>query len=626
MSGTDLDRDLRSIHEVRTLLRAAKVAQRQLEGFSQEQVDAIVESMAAAGLRENERLARMAHEETGFGSTADKVRKNNFVLEQVVDAMRGMRTVGVISEDIEKQVREIAEPVGVVAGIVPCTNPTSTALFKCLISLKARCSIVLSPHPAAKACIKAAADVMQEAAVAAGAPRDAIGCMTVVSMEGTRELMEGKDSDVILATGGMGLVRAAYSAGKPAFGVGPGNAPAYIERTADVADAVRHIISGTTFDNGTLCSSEQAIVCDRAIADQVREAVRANRGHFLSASECAQLARVLITEQQLVNPKLVGKPATAIAQAAGLTVPDDTLVLVCPQDGVGRAYPLSHEKLSPVLAYYEVDDWREGCERCTELLRFGGLGHTMAIHSRDDAVVLEFGLHKPAHRILVNTMTALGSVGATTNLFPSMTLGCGSWGNNVTSDNVGPQHLINIKRLAVGVRDLSRPSPDPGQLPFAEAVEPDSAPNAGLESRVAVFLAARGIIAAEPGADVDLISSNAAPPSPTVRDRSTTEGAAPVRRQQERPQAPLGSGALASQPSQQEVPAISMVSKSGQADTTASSRRSPRPLDQNPEPFVCEADVRSAVDDGRRICIGPHTILTPLANDLGKQHGIFVRL
>ncbi|MFQ5744278.1 MAG: aldehyde dehydrogenase family protein, partial [Acidobacteriota bacterium] len=408
MPDSELDLDLRSIHQARRLARAAKSAQQKYEAFSQEQVDAVVEAVAAAGLRESERLARAAHQETGFGNVSDKVVKNNFVLEDVAAAMRGMRTVGVLREDRDSGVLEIAEPVGVVAGIIPSTNPTSTAIFKCLIALKARCGIVLSPHPSAKDCILASTELLHEAAVGAGAPAGIIGCMSEVTMDGTRELMNGCDTDIILATGGIGLVKAAYSAGKPAYGVGPGNVPSYIERSADIDKAVRDTVAGTTFDNGTLCSSEQAIICDRVISDQVVSCLKAHGGHFLTPDEVERLSPVMITESYLVNPRLVGRPATTIAAAAGIEVPPETKVLICPLEGVGKQYPLSHEKLSPVLAFYVVEDWREGCERCTELLRFGGLGHTLVIHSRDQQVIMEFGLRKPAHRILVNTVAALG--------------------------------------------------------------------------------------------------------------------------------------------------------------------------------------------------------------------------
>ncbi len=559
--------------------------------------------MAAAGLRESERLARMAVDETGYGRVADKISKNNFVLNDVVGAMRGMPTVGVVREIPEQGITEIAEPVGVVAGIIPTTNPTSTAMFKSLIAIKARCGIVLSPHPNAKACIKATADVMHEAAVAAGAPRGIIGCSTVVSMEGTQELMRGRGTDVILATGGMAMVRSAYSAGKPAYGVGPGNVPAYIEGSANVEQAVRDIISGTTFDNGTLCSSEQAIVCDRAVHERVLAAVGDQRGRVLDEQECEQLAEVLLTEKLLVNPDLVGQSAARVAAAAGIDVSDDTTVLVCPQQGVGPDFPLSHEKLSPVLALYVVEDWREGCERCKQLLEFGGLGHTMVIHSGDDDVVLEFGLHKPAHRILVNTVSSVGAVGLTTNLFPSMTLGCGSWGNNITSDNVGPQHLINIKRLARGVRPFtsdavgSRSETTSSAMPSDDAPSNTARPTAPVETQVRDFLAGRGIITAaakpgvEPAQDAECGCVHCTPrPDPTK-----TAGAAP------------GADAVAA---------------TGKEEP---SREAQDVRVQEPVDFVAEADVRQAMNRGETILIGPRTVITPLANDFGKEHGIFRR-
>ena len=602
---TDLDRDLRAIHEARTLTRAARSAQEQLETFSQEQIDAVVEAMAAAGLRESERLAQMAVDETGYGRVADKVAKNNFVLENVVEAMRGMRTVGVVRELPEDGIVEIAEPVGVVAAIIPTTNPTSTALFKSLIAIKARCGIVISPHPNAKACIKAAADVMHEAAVAAGAPRGIIGCSTVISMDGTQELMRGEGTDVILATGGMAMVKSAYSAGKPAYGVGPGNVPAYIESSADVERAVRDIISGTTFDNGTLCSSEQAIVCDRAVHDRVVAAIADEGGRVLTADECDRLAATLITEELLVNPALVGQTAAFIAAAAEISVPDDTTVLVCPQEGVGPDFPLSHEKLSPVLALYQVEDWREGCERCKQLLQFGGLGHTMVIHSQDDDVVLEFGLYKPAHRILVNTVAAVGAVGLTTNLFPSMTLGCGSWGNNITSDNVGPQHLLNIKRLARGIRPFqseavaawhrnqsSPPAAAPARARKAAAGRSDD-----IEAQVEDFLRSRGII-----------SAPARPGGGNAHHGGCGCDSCKTRRSQD-DMARSSSGA-------DETTAVGIKNPTREAEGVPA---------QKPVDFVAEFDVRQAIDRGETIRVDPRTIITPLANDLGKEHGIFQR-
>jgi acetaldehyde dehydrogenase (acetylating) len=272
--------------------------------------------------------------------------------------------------------------------------------------------------------------------------------MAEVSLEGTQELMRSRDVGVILATGGTGLVRAAYSSGKPAYGVGPGNVPAYIEKTADVKKAVRDVMNGKTFDYGTLCSSEQAIVCDEAIRDAVMAEVKGNGGYFLNEAETAAVSKLVITPQRLPNPAIVGKPAPYIAQKAGISVPPETRVLVAPLAGVGRDFPLSAEKLSPVLAFYVVKDWHEGCERCLQLLRYGGTGHTLGIHSKDDAVIREFALKKPVYRIVANTQTSMGATGYTTGLAPSMSLGCGAYAGNITSDNITPLHLINIKRLA----------------------------------------------------------------------------------------------------------------------------------------------------------------------------------
>jgi len=611
MNNAERDRDLESIQEARQLGRAAVEAQRQLEGCTQEQIDAIVEEMAAAGLAHSEHLAELAHDETGFGNVPDKVLKNNFVLKDVVEAMRGMRTVGVLREDREHGVREIAEPVGVVAGIIPSTNPTSTAFFKCLIALKARCGIVLSPHPTAAQCVKASAEVMASAAHKAGAPNGIIGCMSSVTMQGTKELMHGRETDIILATGGIGLVTAAYSAGKPAYGVGPGNVPAYIEETANVPKAVRDVISGTTFDNGTLCSSEQAIVCDRIIKDEVLEQARANGGHLLTPDECDRLAAVLITDRLLVNTDYVGRPATTIANAAGIKVPDKTRVLICPVGGVGKKYPLSHEKLSPVLAFYVVDDWQEGCQRCTELLRFGGMGHTMVIHSGNDDIVLEFGLRKPAHRILVNTVAALGAVGHTTHLFPSMTLGCGSWGNNITSDNIGPQHLLNVKRLAYETREyipkeVIEPATISDQNERTElsaniVTDTENVAGDGLEIQIADFLDKRGLL--PKASEVPPVVGRNAVISVRDVDASDTVLKAPPP-PRGRPEVPTDQNRVDPQSNTSETAAAHFL----------------------PAEFVSEDDVRDAWETGEKIGIGPDTIVTPLALELGEAHGIFTRL
>ncbi len=478
--------DLRSVQEARTLAAKAREAQKTLAGFSQEQVDRIVDAMAAAARGQAERLARLAHEETGFGNVKDKTAKNLFCSNEVLAYIRPLKTVGVLREDPETGVVEIAAPMGVVAAIIPSTNPTSTAIHNALISIKARNAVVLSPHPSARRCILETTAVMHKAAVGAGLPEDALACMTEVTLEGTQELMRCRDVGVILATGGTGLVRAAYSSGKPAYGVGPGNVPAYIEKTADVKKAVRDVISGKTFDYGTLCSSEQAIVCDEAIRDQVVAEVKANGGYFLNEAETAAVSKVVVTAQRLANPEIVGKPAPYIAEKAGVKVPPETRVLVAPLAGVGRDFPLSIEKLSPVLAFYVVKDWHEGCERCLQLLRFGGTGHTLGIHSKDDAVIREFAFKKPVYRIVANTQTSMGATGYTTGLAPSMSLGCGAYAGNITSDNITPLHLINIKRLAyerapVGAR--------PGGAPSASARPAGAAGT--LQDKVEAFLDSR---------------------------------------------------------------------------------------------------------------------------------------
>ncbi|MEP7117872.1 MAG: aldehyde dehydrogenase family protein, partial [Acidobacteriota bacterium] len=453
--------DLASAAEAQSLAKRAQAAQRILAELSQIQIDAIVAAMAGAALAEAEPLARLACDETGFGVAADKLQKNLFAARDVHAFIRPMKTVGVVARHEDRRVIEIAEPFGVVAAIVPSTNPTSTAIYKLLISIKARCAVVLSPHPSAARCITRTAALMNDAGRRAGLPDGAIGWMTTVSLHGTQALMRAREVAVILATGGMGLVRAAYSAGKPAYGVGPGNAPCYVEASADVAKAADDILAGKSFDNGVLCSSPNSVIADRAIATALREAFVAGGGAFLSATDTARLAAALVLPTRLPNPAFVGKSALHIAAQVGIAVPPGTRALIAPLAGVGRDYPLSIEKLCPVLSYYEVADWREGCERAKQVLQYGGMGHTMSIHSRNDAVILEFGLHKPAYRICVNTPTTHGSIGLTTGLDPAMTLGCGGYGGNITSDNITPRHLLNIKRVAYELR------PRPGRVAMA---------------------------------------------------------------------------------------------------------------------------------------------------------------
>ncbi len=445
------DRDLISIQQARELTARAAAAQKKFSVFSQEQVDAIVEACAKAAADNAESLARAAVEETGFGNVPDKIIKNTLAAVDVPRAIRGMRTVGILREDREKGIVEVASPVGVVAAVIPSTNPTSTAIYKTLISIKAQNAIVLSPHPAAIKCICQAATLLDRAALAAGAPEGLIQCMTHTSLEGTRELMRQREVGVILATGGTGLVRAAYGSGKPAYGVGPGNVPAFIERTADVRKAVADILAGKTFDYGTICSSEQAMVVDQTVRDRALEECRAQGAYFLSAEEIEKVGRlVFLPGTHTPNTNIVGRPATMIAQMAGISVPNSTRALIArlEPEQVGREFPLSAEKLSPILAFYAVANFAAGIALCRRLLEFGGLGHTCAIHSQNRPAILEFGQAMPAFRVVVNSASVHGSIGYSTNLFPAMTLGCGAPGGNITSDNIGPQHLMNVKRIA----------------------------------------------------------------------------------------------------------------------------------------------------------------------------------
>ncbi|MGE5484782.1 MAG: acetaldehyde dehydrogenase (acetylating) [Ignavibacteriales bacterium] len=448
-----IDQDLLAIQEVRDLVEKAAAAQAAMKEFDQEKVDRITASMAEAGEEASEWLAKRAVEETGLGVWQDKVVKNLLATRVVHEFIKGLKTVGVTYRHEDKKVVEIAEPVGVIAGLIPTTNPTSTAMYKCLIALKARNAMVLSPHPRAKECTVAAAEVMSRAAIKAGAPEGVIGCLRSPTLEATQELMRHRLVALVLATGGSDMVRAAYSSGKPAFGVGPGNVPVYIERTADVPRAVDHIVVSKTFDNGTICASEQAIITDECIRAAVEEELRKQGAYFMSPGEIEAVSALVVTHGGAINPRVIGQPAAKVARMAGIHVPEGTRLLVAELQGVGKEYPLSREKLSPVIAFYSVPDWHKACEICIQMLNFGGMGHTMAIHTRNDDIVMEFAIKKPAFRILVNTPASHGAVGATTGLDPALTLGCGTWGGSATADNIGPLHLLNIKRVAYGLRE-----------------------------------------------------------------------------------------------------------------------------------------------------------------------------
>src|SRR6187431_808099 len=411
-----VDKDLVSVQQARDLVEAAHRAQAQVAEFDQAKIDRICEAMARAALTEAARLGAMAVEETGFGVPDDKREKNRFAAEDVWNYFRGLRTKGVVSES--KDVVEIASPRGVVAGIIPSTNPTSTAIFKILISIKSRNAIVMSPHPSAARCINETAKAMREAGVKEGLPADAIGCMTTATIEGTETLMKHKRTAVILATGGTGLVRAAYSSGKPAFGVGPGNVPVFIERTANVEKAVSDVLTGTCFDNGTICASEQSVVVDAPVSDAVREQFKLQGGHFLSSSEADAVAKVLLTRQRTLNAGIVGKSAEYIANLAGVTIPSGTRCLLADCGGVGRDFPWSIEKLSPTLAYFVVDGIESGANRCEEILQFGGMGHTAGMHTQSREAAIRYGQQMPASRVIINSPTTHGAIGFSTDLSP----------------------------------------------------------------------------------------------------------------------------------------------------------------------------------------------------------------
>src|SRR3954468_19645007 len=451
------DKDLLSVQQARDLVEGAYRAQQEVARSNQAKIDRICDIMAKAALRESPRVAALAVEETGYGVAEDKQVKNQFSAEIVWNYFRNLRTVGVVSET--KDVVEIASPRGVVCGIIPSTNPTSTAIFKILIAIKSRNAIVLSPHPSAARCINETVKAMREAGIKEGLPADAIGCMTTATIEGTEALMKHKMTAVILATGGIGLVRAAYSSGKTAFGVGPGNVPVFVERSADVPKAVQDILTGKTFDNGTICASEQAIVVDAPIAMAVREQFKLQGGHFINQSEADQLAKIVATPQRSLNPAIVGRSVEVIAKMAGISVPPGTRCIMTDVGGVGRDFPLSMEKLSPILAFYVEDGLERGAARCNEILHYGGMGHTAGIHTRSREAAIRYGAEMPASRITVNTPTTHGAIGFSTALPPSMTLGCGSWGGNVTSDNVSPLHLMDIKRFAFETRPVKSTRP-----------------------------------------------------------------------------------------------------------------------------------------------------------------------
>lgn len=469
------DKDLISIQEARRLVENCDAAQQKFMEFTQEQVDRICQAMADAAYRAAEQLGRMAAEETTYGVPLHKMLKNQLASRSVWESIRPIKTVGVIREDKPNGLVEIGWPMGVVAALSPSTNPTSTLIHNVLIAVKARNGIVNAPHPSAWRCAGEASRLMAAAGEAAGMPPGLVSCIATVTLPGTQELMRHPKVAVILATGGSDMVRAAHSMGKPAYGVGPGNVPCYVDRSADVKTAAATIVSSKAFDCSVICATEQAVVADRPIAAALRREMERLGAFFVDPAQAEALGRVLFFPNGAINPRSVGQTPQKLAQMADIRIPEASRILVAPLSRVGAEEPLSREKLTTVLGWYETDGWQAGCERCIEILLFGGRGHSLVIHATDDRVVMEFALKKPVFRILANTMGTLGAVGMTTGLMPAMTLGPGGIGGAISGDNITVTHLLNVKRLAYPIK------PPPAQAMIGGATPPptaaDLAPN-----------------------------------------------------------------------------------------------------------------------------------------------------
>jgi len=444
----ELEKDLAARQEARLLCRQAEKAQQVLADFSQEKLDEIVDAAAKAFSAAAVELAELATAETGFGNAEDKTIKNRFASETVAKVIRNQKCVGVLQGVPGEKLWEIGVPIGVIAGIVPSTNPTSTVCYKALIALKSGNAIVFSPHPKAVQCTLRAAKIVAAAAEKAGAPAGCVSCLSIASMAGCQELMGAKEVRLILATGGPAMVRSAYSSGKPAIGVGAGNGPAYIHHTADVRRALNCILRSKNFDNGTICASEQSIIVEKKMEDQVRRTAKELGFYFMNEAEAESLAKLLFRPNGTLNPDIVGKPALKLADMAGFSVPAGTKILVAREEEAGPTRPYSMEKLCPVLAFYVMDSEDAVLKKVIEVLRHEGAGHTFAMHAQDQQAIRKFALQVPVSRFLVNTPAALGGIGATTELFPALTLGCGAVGGSSSSNNIGPMDLINIRRVA----------------------------------------------------------------------------------------------------------------------------------------------------------------------------------
>lgn len=637
------DQDLLSIQEVRTKVDRAYEAWQNYRRFTQSQIDSIVEAMGARARAHARRLAELAVEETGMGNVDDKVAKNLLNADLLVRSIRGMKTVGVLNEIPEQKLTEIGVPVGVIAAILPTTNPTSTAIYKSVISLKAGNAVVLSPHPRAKRSTCATAELLMDAARDAGAPEGIIQWIATPSLEGTNALMRHPKTGVILSTGGSGIVKAAYSSGKPAFGVGPGNVPVLLDPSYPLDDAIAGIVAGKSFDYGTVCSSEQTLVAERSLRDRVLAELKVRKAFLLNDAQRVAVEKTLFTNGTTVRAECVGQSPQKIAQMAGFSVPADVKILVAEIHGVGKEHPLSAEKLSPVLAVLFVDTFDAAVDACEGILKFGGLGHTCAIFANNEDRVRAFGLRMPAFRVLVNTPSPQGSTGITTSIQPAMTLGCGAMAGNITSDNVGPRHLINIKRIAWKVRtpEEAFPSPPPSDLISLGGnlvIDRDA-----LMSAIEKYLSERGVAVAGATPAPSPVIAPVAPaaqqkPSPAplrpviegVVDRFLTQrraastAAAPV---------PAGCGcgvkstvvadsrSVAATPAPSPGAAAAPVAPSAPKAPTASV---PAPEVQIVD-FVCENDVRAAMTQNKKIYIGPKTIVTPAARELAARDEILVQ-
>ena len=596
---SEQQQDLQSVEQAREAVEAAHRAWATVAKFDQSKIDRICQAMANAGLREAMRLGQMAADETGFGIAQDKREKNRFASEDVWNYFKNLKTVGVVRET--NSIAEIASPRGVVAAIIPSTNPTSTAIFKIIIAIKSRNTIVLSPHPSAAACIAEAARILREAAVKEGLPAEAIAWLENSTIEGTEELMKHKRTAVILATGGIGLVRAAYSSGKPAFGVGPGNVPVFIEKSANVEKAVTDILISTCFDNGTICASEQSVVVDAPIANQVREQFTAQGGHFLNQTEADAVGKILLTTQRTLNPGIVGKSAEYIANLAGVSVPPETRCLLADCGGVGRDFPWSIEKLSPTLAFFVVDGIEQGAEKCLEVLQFGGMGHTAGMHTGAREAAIKYGAQMPASRIIINSPTTHGAIGFSTDLSPSMTLGCGSWGGNVTSDNVSPLHLMDIKRVAFETKPVSVQG-SRFKIQGLTSSQTQTAGDRELQSRKR----------AEIARIVDKFLSRKLADLPPENSESMQSISAEN-----------GDQNSAVPPASENQPAVSPVKTIIHELRTGGATNGAKPA---PVDFVSETDVRRAVEKGEKIYVTGKTIITPSARDLGEEKEIFAKI